>query len=173
MTTLRRLDKADGGVMDSHFPWDKIEDAFVREGLDPKAIADTFGVPRLLLGQKVAEGGWRKKREDWLKTGAAAAALGVDAHELTADELVAIGRNLGAELKEAMGDVVKVKLVRSRAEAYRTLVEALNIATRLARDVRGIRLGAPSKPQEQEVTKVTYEVVVEPPKENGEAAAAS
>jgi hypothetical protein len=117
----------------------------------------------MLLAQKMHEEGWRKQCEEYIKKSVdtIVETVGLDGHVRAADELVAAGILLARDLRNPALDG---KVLRSRAETYRTTVEALNIATRLARDVRGIRLGQPStEGADDRDVSVIYNVKVQRP----------
>lgn len=149
--------------MSQQTDWVEIERLFVEEGYEPVRLVGEFagktGMTRLELAQHTADGLWRKKREEFLKALLAkdTEKIGIEGHEDSADQLVATGKAIARELAKSNMTDYDVKRLRSRAEAYRTTVEALNLAVRLARDVRGLRLGQPSTTQEIDATtEVTY-----------------
>lgn len=143
--------------------WAEIERLFVEEGYEPVRLVGEYAgrtaMTRLELAQHTADGGWRKKREEFIRARLAKDVdkVGIEGHEESADQLVATGKAIARELaKQDMSDY-DIKRLRGRAEAYRTTVEAMNISVRLARDVRGLRLGQPSTTQEIDATtEVTY-----------------
>lgn len=139
---------------------DKLRIEFVEQGVEVLDLCAKYDIPRLDLGREVASGGWRKDREAFLVS-TAVKKLGVEGHEAVADQMVQVGQNLLVELNRNDLLPEAIKKVRGRAEAYRTTVESLDRAVRLARDVRGKRLGQPSVTQEPEKTEIQYVVKVQ------------
>lgn len=141
----------------------------VEEGKDPLTIVSQTGVSRVELGFAINEGKWRTLREEFLqKESAKSTSATPDDHAYVADELVMIGREIARSLKDA-ADPASIRALRSRAEAFRTTVEATDRAVRLARDSRGLRIGQPSKINDSEGTTTVYNVVkVVRSEENGQ-----
>ncbi len=123
--------------------WDELKNKFIVDSWDPARIAAHYQVKRMEISQVMARDGWRLQREEYIKkmVGSTQETVGLEGHIQAADHLVAVGKNLAKDLNDPEADH---KVMRSRAETYRTTVEALNISIRLSRDVRGIRLGQPS-----------------------------
>jgi hypothetical protein len=154
--------------------WATAKTKFVIEGKDPITIMSEMadaGISRLELGIRMQQEKWRAQREEFLqKQSAEAKGATPDDHAYVADELVAIGRELARDLANAGTEPSVVRTLRSRAEAFRTMVEATDRAVRLARDSRGLRLGQPSKLGDDDSVEVQYKTVYEDTKKDvGEA----
>lgn len=159
------------------FEWKEVQRLFVEEGWTSIRIINEFdNLNRLELARRAAAGQWRKLREAHLVEDVkkSVESLGLEGHEYTADQLVAVGKSIAQELMKDSLTKDETSRLRSRAEAFRTTVEATNIAIRLARDVRGLRLGQPSKTQEIDATtEVVYFTRVEDRKVETKEEAAS
>jgi hypothetical protein len=147
--------------MDEGVNWPILKEKFVVEGWDPSKIAAHFQVKRMLVALEMNRDNWRQAREDYIKVVVQqqTEAVGLEGHITAADHLVGVGKKLAEDMKDPTQNY---QILRSRAETYRTTVEALNISMRLARDVRGIRLGQPSAENtENKSNEVIYTVRVD------------
>jgi hypothetical protein len=130
--------------------WTEAKADFVEKGHDTLTVCSNHGCTRLELGRRMASENWRQLREDFIvkSVDTITNKLGTEGHDIAADELVALGRSISKELHETKPEEKsKLSGIRAKAEAFRTTVEALDRAVRLARDSRGLRLGQPSRPQ--------------------------
>lgn len=149
--------------------WKEVQRRFVEDGWEAMQIVAEFQVTRMDLGRRITEEKWRKLREDYLvnQVNTAVDSLGLDTHEVSADELVQLGREITKQLRSVTITDAELRKVRQKAETFRTTAEAMNIAMRLSRDVRGVRLGQPSRVQSHDTLEVTYFTRVVERDENG------
>lgn len=137
--------------------WDRAQRDFVEDGILPAELVARYGMPRLELGKRIVQSSWRTLREEYLSAGVSGGEISsLQLHETTADDIVSIGRAIAAQLRKAEIPEAERRELRAKAEILRTLTEAIDRATRLARDVRGMRAGVPSVPQKAETTEIEY-----------------
>lgn len=146
--------------------WIAVRTAYVVKGWSAQTCADEFGVDVTTVKKRASAEGWTAERTRITTEGHHAV---VEEMRAAVADTLANHVNLTDKVTKIIDkwieeDVAASKPGRSRGEVIKVYMEAMNLALRLGREVRGIKPGEASEESttEDNTVRIVREVVVAP-----------